>query len=390
MHRCIGAIAQAVAAHDDLGCSLGIKSSGIDVAVHRRLAGDPRSRIWKISLKTAYSELHRSHDPQFFLVRGVVKRTTEQPERADRLLAGVKAGGHPLIAPQEFGQGPRARVHTADYLAFLAEAWDEWVALGDSGPEMIANIHPVRHAATYPTHITGRLGWHTADTACPIGPGTWKGACAATDVAVTATQLVLDGERASYALCRPPGHHAFADMAGGFCFLNNSAIAAAHLRQVHERVAILDVDVHHGNGTQGIFYERGDVLTISIHADPARFYPFVWGHAHERGAGAGLGANLNIPLPLGTGDDGFIAALARAKSMLAAFAPGALVVALGLDASEHDPLAGLAVTTDGFRRIGAAIAELGLPTVFVQEGGYLSDILGANLTAVLGGFEQNC
>lgn len=341
-------------------------------------------------MKAVYSEDHRSHDPQFFLVRGVVKRTTEQPERADRLLAGVKAGDHTLIAPQEFGQGPRARVHSADYLAFLAEAWDEWVALGDSGPEMIANIHPVRHAATYPTHIIGRLGWHTADTACPIGPGTWKGACAATDVAVTAAQLVMDGERASYALCRPPGHHAFADMAGGFCFLNNSAIAAAHLRQMHERVAILDVDVHHGNGTQGIFYERGDVLTISIHADPARFYPFVWGHAHERGAGAGLGANLNIPLPLGTGDDGFIAALARAKAMLAAFAPGALVIALGLDASEHDPLAGLAVTTDGFHRIGAAIASIGLPTVFVQEGGYLSDILGANLTAVLGGFEQNC
>lgn len=341
-------------------------------------------------MKAVYSERHRIHDPQFFLVRGVVRRTTEQPERADRLLAGVKAGSHTLIAPQEFGQGPRARVHSADYLAFLAEAWDEWVALGDSGPEMIANIHPVRHAATYPTHIIGKLGWHTADTACPIGPGTWKGACAATDVAVTAAQLVMDGERASYALCRPPGHHAFADMAGGFCFLNNSAIAAAHLRQMHERVAILDVDVHHGNGTQGIFYERGDVLTVSIHADPARFYPFVWGHAHERGAGAGLGANLNIPLPLGTGDDGFIAALAHAKAMLAAFAPGALVVALGLDASEHDPLAGLAVTTDGFHRIGAAIASIGLPTVFVQEGGYLSEILGANLTAVLGGFEQNC
>ena len=202
--------------------------------------------------------------------------------------------------------------------------------------------------------------------------------------------MLFRSERASYALCRPPGHHAFADMAGGFCFLNNSAIAAAHLRQRHERVAILDVDVHHGNGTQGIFYERGDVLTISIHADPAWFYPFVWGYAHERGAGAGLGANFNIPLPLGTGDDDFIAALARAKAMLAAFAPGALVVALGLDASEHDPLAGLAVTTDGFHRIGAAIASIGLPTVFVQEGGYLSDILGANLTAVLGGFEQNC
>ena len=341
-------------------------------------------------MKAVYSERHRRHDPQFFLVRGVVKRTTEQPERADRLLAGVKAGHHSLIAPTAFGQGPRARVHSADYLSFLAGAWDEWVALGDAGPEMIANIHPVRHAATYPSHIIGRLGWHTADTACPIGPGTWQAACEATDVAVTAAQLVLDGERASYALCRPPGHHAFADMAGGFCFLNNTAIAAAHLRLAHERVAILDVDVHHGNGTQGIFYERSDVLTVSIHADPARFYPFVWGHAQERGAGPGLGANLNIPLPLGTGDDGFMAALERANATLAAFAPGALVIALGLDASEHDPLAGLAVTTDGFRRIGAAIAAIGLPTVFVQEGGYLSDILGANLTAVLGGFEQAC
>jgi acetoin utilization deacetylase AcuC-like enzyme len=153
-------------------------------------------------------------------------------------------------------------------------------------------------------------------------------------------------------------------------------------------VAILDVDVHHGNGTQGIFYERGDVLTVSIHADPAFFYPFVWGYAHERGAGAGLGANLNIPLSIGTGDDGYLQAFGAAREMIEAFAPGALVVALGLDASEHDPLAGLAVTTDGFRRIGQAIARLGLPTVLVQEGGYLSDILGTNLAAALAGFEQ--
>ena len=162
---------------------------------------------------------------------------------------------------------------------------------------MIANVHPVRHAATYPTHIVGRLGWHTADTGCPIGPGTFAAACAATDVAATAAQMVLDGEDAVYALCRPPGHHAFRDVAGGFCFLNNSAVAAAHLRLKHERVAILDVDVHHGNGTQGIFYERPDVLTVSIHADPAFYYPYVWGYAHERGEGEGLGANLNIPLP---------------------------------------------------------------------------------------------
>jgi acetoin utilization deacetylase AcuC-like enzyme len=338
-------------------------------------------------VKAVYTELHRSHDPQFFLVRGVVKRTTEQPERADRLLAGLKAGNHELVETSVFGQGPRTRVHSSEYLSFLAEAWDAWSALGDVGPEMVANAHPVRNAGTYPTHIVGRLGWHTIDTSCPIGPGTWAAACAATDVAATAAQMVSDGEDAVYALCRPPGHHAFRDLASGFCFLNNSAIAAAHLRLKHERVAILDVDVHHGNGTQGIFYERPDVLTISVHADPTFFNPFFWGYAHERGAGPGLGANLNIPLPIGTGDDGYLQALSTAHKMIKAFAPGALVVALGLDASEHDPLAGLALTTEGFRRIGGAIARIGLPTVFVQEGGYRSDVLGANLTAVLGGFE---
>lgn len=338
-------------------------------------------------MKAVYSEAHRSHDPQFFLVRGVVRRTTEQPERADRLLRGLAAGNHALVAPTAFGQGPRARVHSPDYLGFLAGAWDEWSALPDAGAEMIANMHPVRNAATYPAHIIGKLGWHTVDTACPIGPGTWAGACAATDIAATAAQMVLDGEDAVYALCRPPGHHAYRDQAGGFCFMNNAAVAAAHLRQKHERVAILDVDVHHGNGTQGIFYERPDVLTVSIHADPIAYYPFVWGYAHERGHGPGLGANRNIPLPIGTGDDGYLDAVGAAAKIIAAFAPGALVVALGLDASEHDPLAALKVTTAGFRRIGAAIARLGLPTVLVQEGGYLSDILGDNLAAVLAGFE---
>lgn len=339
-------------------------------------------------MKAVYTERHRSHDPQFFLVRGVVKRTTEQPERADRLLTGLAAGKHTLVEPTTFGQGPRLRVHSPEYLRFLAEAWDEWAALGDAGAEMIANIHPQQHAATYPTHIVGKLGWHTIDTACPIGPGTWDAACAATDVAASAAQLVLDGEDAAYALCRPPGHHAYRDQASGFCFLNNTAVAAAHLRLKHERVVILDVDVHHGNGTQGIFYEDPNVLTVSIHADPARFYPFVWGYAHERGAGAGLGANLNIPLPLGTKDDGYMEAFRVAEKAISAFAPGALVVALGLDASEHDPLAGFFVTTEGFRLIGAAIARMGLPTVFVQEGGYLSDLLGTNLTSILSGFEQ--
>ncbi|MCK6450303.1 MAG: histone deacetylase family protein [Alphaproteobacteria bacterium] len=339
-------------------------------------------------MKTVYSEGHRTHDPQFFLVRGVVRKTTEQPERADRLLSGLGSGRNDLVPATEFGAGPRARVHSPEYLDFLARCWDEWKALPDAGSEMIANVHPVRQPyGTYPSGIVGRLGWHSADTSCPIGPGTYAAACAAADVAATAAELVLNGEDAVYALCRPPGHHAYRDMAGGFCYLNNTAIAAAHLRLKHERVAVLDVDVHHGNGTQGIFYERPDVLTVSIHADPTRYYPFFWGYAHERGAGSGTGANLNLPLPIGTGDADYLAALDAASRAIKAFAPGALVIALGLDASEADPLAGMKITTDGFKRIGAAVARLGLPTVLVQEGGYLSEVLGINLAAVLRGFE---
>ncbi len=185
-----------------------------------------------------------------------------------------------------------------------------------------------------------------------------------------------------------PGHHAFADVAGGFCFVNNSAVAAQRLRSKAERVAILDVDLHHGNGTQGIFYARPDVLTVSIHADPVRFYPFFWGHADERGEGAGLGYNLNLPLPRKSGDAEFLASLDTAFRRIEAFAPDALVVALGLDPFEGDPFGGLSVTTGGFGRIAEAIAKLRLPTVIVQEGGYLCDALGDNLTAFLGGYQS--
>ena len=191
----------------------------------------------------------------------------------------------------------------------------------------------------------------------------------------------------AYALSRPPGHHAFGDLAGGFCFLNNAGIAAERLRAAGLRPAILDVDVHHGNGTQGIFYGRDDVLTVSLHADPARFYPFFWGHAQERGEGRGTGCNLNLPLPRGTDYVAYLAALEIALERVGSFGTEVLVVALGLDASIDDPFKGFAVTQDGFARIGAAIAKAGLPTLFVQEGGYLSPSLGANLTRTLTGFQ---
>lgn len=337
-------------------------------------------------MKAVYDPAQATHDPQFYLVRGKVTRSAEQPERAERLLSGLERAGIPVLAAQDFGPGPRAAIHTPDYLNFLKTAHSEWQALpGGAGEEVVANIHPARYPGTYPTGIVGRAGWHMADTSCPLGKHTFEAACASANTAVTAANFLLKGEKAAYALCRPPGHHAYADMAGGFCFLNNTAIAAQYLRQAHKRVAILDVDVHHGNGTQGIFYNRRDVLTISIHCDPANYYPFHWGHANERGAGDGEGFNLNLPLAPLSGDDVFLTALERATLAIDAFSPSALVVALGLDASEKDPLRGLSVTTGGFEKIAAVIRSLNLPTLYVQEGGYLSDILTDNLASFMTG-----
>jgi len=339
-------------------------------------------------MKIVYSDKHAQHDPQTFLVRGVIQKSAEQPERATRLLAAAKDAGHDITAPKSFGLGPVQAVHTPEYIDFLQVAAREWAKLPGAGPEVVPNVHSARYPATYPTGLVGRAGWHQADTGCPIGPGTWEAALAATETAVTAAEMVAAGAREVYALCRPPGHHAYADMAGGFCFLNNTAIAAQHLRRHHARVAVLDVDVHHGNGTQGIFFERDDVLTVSIHADPGSYYPYFWGHAHETGTGKGQGFNLNFPLPLGSADAPWLEAGDKALARIREFAPTALVVALGLDASESDPLQGLKVTGAGFHAMAAKIASLGLPTMLVQEGGYLSDDLGRNLVQFLAGFES--
>jgi acetoin utilization deacetylase AcuC-like enzyme len=290
------------------------------------------------------------------------------------------------MEPEDFGRAPIAAVHAPDYLRFLETAHARWTALPDASPDVVPNVHPVAAPASYPDSVVGQAGWHMADTACPVTADTWASAYASAQAAVQAAELVLAGEANAYALCRPPGHHAFRAAAGGFCYLNNGAIAAERLRRRFERVAIVDVDLHHGNGTQGIFYARGDVLTVSVHADPAAFYPFFWGYAHERGEGAGLGCSLNLPLELGSGDAPFLAALEEGLSAVRAFAPGALVVALGLDAHEGDPFGGLRLTTEGFAEIGRRLARLNLPTVLVQEGGYLCSALGTNLVAVLGGF----
>ena len=338
-------------------------------------------------MRAFLDDRQRAHDPQHFMASGARLPNPEVPARVDILRAGAEAAGCRFETPPDRGIGPLAAVNTSEYLAFLRTIHARWRRIAGAGPEVIPNIHPANRTDGYPLSAVGQAGYHQADTACPISAETWDAAYWSAQTALAAAEAAAEGAT-TYALCRPPGHHAFADLAGGFCFLNNAAIAAEALRARGLRPAILDIDVHHGNGTQGIFYHRADVLTVSIHADPARFYPFFWGHAQERGKGAGLGANLNLPLPRGTGDDAYLDALARALDRIDAFGADAVVVALGLDAHEADPFEGLAVTTAGFARIADAIARLGRPLALVQEGGYVSPALGDNLTSFLGGLGE--
>ena len=315
-------------------------------------------------------------------------QSPEKPERGEVLLRALTAAEHEILRPDGYGMAPIAAVHDAGYLDFLMHGYRQWRTLPGASAEVIPNVHPGRNMARLPKHPVARAGWYQADTACPIGEGTWDAATAAADCALAATATVMGGAAVAYALCRPPGHHAYADQAGGFCFLNNVAIAAEMAAASKRRVAILDVDVHHGNGTQGIFWRRADVLFVSLHADPAAFYPFYAGYADETGEGPGAGRTFNIPLPQGTDDDAYLAALGRALERIRGFGPALLLVSLGLDAAEDDPLGVLKITTAGFRRIAAAIAGLELPTVLVQEGGYLSPALGANAAAFLAGFSR--
>jgi acetoin utilization deacetylase AcuC-like enzyme len=335
---------------------------------------------------TVFDDAQRAHDPQFFLSSGAQFPCPEKPARVDALLGAVRAMGGPVVQAPDAGIEPIRAVHPQRYLTFLQGIYDRWSRIEGASSEVIPNIHPANRTDGYPKSAVGQAGFHMTDTSCPISAQTWGAAYASAQTAIHAADLVLAGQRAVYGLCRPPGHHAFAELAGGFCYLNNSGIAAQRLTDAGRRVAILDVDLHHGNGTQGMFYNRADVLTVSIHADPERFYPFFWGYADEVGEGEGMGANLNLPLPRGTGDEGFIAALGTALEKIDSWGADSLVLALGLDAYKGDPFAGLGVSTKGFSRLGHAVAGMGLPTTVIQEGGYLCPELGENLAAVLGEF----
>jgi acetoin utilization deacetylase AcuC-like enzyme len=345
---------------------------------------------------TYYSPLHTLHDP------GVLPQPeggshnyySEVAARGLVLRDAVQAANFgPILPPEDFGMAPLEAVHTPALLALLQSAYARVAREEHGGHHLPRVVLPEtfavgRRDALPPRSVRAQLGFHCYDTSSPLFARTWDAVYAAAQVALSAAQAVARGERSDrvvYALCRPPGHHAGPDLFGGFCYVNNAAVAAQWLAGQGARVALLDVDYHHGNGTQELFYARADVLTASIHADPHDEYPYFWGLAEESGAQDGAGANLNLPLPRGTDEAAYLAALDRALAAVRGFGADALVLSLGLDTYKDDPVGGFLLETASYARMGARVARLALPTVVVQEGGYYLPKLGENVVAFFEG-----
>ena len=350
-------------------------------------------------MKAVYTPAHLAHDIVTETVAGLAVPANEVAERAELIRQALVAdGGFELVPPTDHGLEPILAVHHPGLVQFLEEAWPAARAQAHPRSFLTADTYPTFRmfegmsesvwGATEPEAASGRAGWWGLDTANPIVAGTYSAARAAVDTALTTVDLVLGGERAAYGLCRPPGHHAGRSMAGGYCFFNNAAIAAESIvRSTGEPVAILDVDFHHGNGTQQIFWRRGDVLYVSLHADPNRQYPYFLGRAGETGEGDGEGANLNLPLPAGTDDAAFLAALDRGLERIAATDGSVVVVSLGFDTYGQDPIGDFALTTRVYHEVGRRVASLGRRQVILQEGGYYRPALGENARAWLRGAE---
>jgi acetoin utilization deacetylase AcuC-like enzyme len=341
---------------------------------------------------TLFSERHALHAPAFEFFRGERVPCFETPARAAFVRQRLLQGGHELREPHVDSRAVLEQVHEAPYLAFLQNAWSDWLALdaGNAGRQPFPSVWPVRtlRSDVVPVNFIARLGLYSMDNGSPLVAGTWEAAKAGADAAASAAALIGAGAPAVFCCSRPPGHHAGAGFMGGYCFLNNAAVAAQALRDGGAgRVAVLDVDYHHGNGTQSIFYARNDVFFASLHGDPRTEYPFFLGHADEEGEAAGLGFNLNLPLPAGCSATDWFDALEQACRRIAEHRSDALVVSLGLDTFADDPISTFALQAGDFRRLGQRLAALGLPTVLVLEGGYAAQALGDNAAQVLEGFE---
>jgi acetoin utilization deacetylase AcuC-like enzyme len=356
---------------------------------------------------TIFSAEHALHDAPHEFLDGKLIAPHEAPVRVAMILQALdQARLGPVQPPRAFGMAPIRAVHDTAYLDYLEHAYERWVAAGGDPAAVLPSTLAVRWMSRQSVGPLAAPGYYSFDLTAPIVAGTFQAACAAANVALTAAELVLGGHDLVYALCRPPGHHAGRDLCGGYCYLNNAAIAANYLGDAGcglgdgepadpqlpspishppQRVAVLDIDFHHGNGTQQIFYERDDVLFVSIHGDPAREYPFFAGYADERGAGTGLGFNLNFPLEASVTSQRYLAVLDQALAAIASFAPRFLVLSVGLDTFGGDPIGDFGLTTDAYPQIGRRIAALSLPTLAVQEGGYAIAALGENAAGLLRG-----
>lgn len=339
-------------------------------------------------MKVYYSEAHREHEPPFEIFDGGLRVPyLESPERMDRILHALQqTDWAEIVAPKDFGLDPIYAVHDKDYIDFLASAWTEWLAseARDKSTLLPATFALRRHPQK-PTSLLGRAGYYMMDLSACIVAGTYPAALASANCALSAAEAVVNGERAAFALCRPPGHHAGKDYAGGYCFINNASVAA-HWLSAQGNVALLDIDYHCGNGTQDIFYDRADVLTISVHADPHVEYPYYAGYANETGTGAGVGFHKNFPLEKGADDARYLSALEEALNLIRKFAPQVLVLSAGMDIYADDPLGTIKITTAGIGEIGKRISALALPTVIIMEGGYNNDALGRNIVVFLSAF----
>lgn len=337
-----------------------------------------------------YSENHVLRDAKTELFGGQLVAPFECPARVEFILDRLKSVNlGKIITSDNYGLEPIARIHDRAFLAFLENCWKEWLTKGYKG-EAIPSVWPARGMQQrIPDHIGGKMGYYALAGETAISNGTWEAARASADVALTAQAAINNGAKAAFALCRPPGHHAASDMYGGYCFINNAAVAAqAFIDQGASRVAILDVDFHHGNGTQAIFYDRPDVMFLSLHGDPKNAFPHFLGYDDETGSGNGTGFNFNYPMGPDTNFKSWSLALNEACKKIANYSPDALVVSLGVDTFENDPISFFKLTSDDFKRYGKTIGDLKLATLFIMEGGYAVEEIGINAVNVLQGYED--
>ena len=340
-------------------------------------------------METIFSEKHKLRDAKTELFGGKLVQPHERPSRAQYVLDRVRSTNlGPISAPDDFGMKPILAIHEDHFVEFLQTAPARWKEAGFEGEAIPTTWVARRMSNVRPNFIEGQLGYYALAGETSLTEGTWEAAYASAQVALTGAERIRAGAGSVFSLCRPPGHHATADMYGGYCFLNNAAICAQYfLNNDAKRVAILDVDFHHGNGTQDIFYDRSDVLFVSLHGDPHETFPYHLGHADETGVDAGAGFNMNMPLPPETPFDVWRAAMMKGLARIAEYAPDVLIVSLGVDTFETDPISFFKLKSDDFSTMGRDIAKASLPTHFIMEGGYDVDEIGVNAVNVLQGFE---